>query len=721
MAEGKFSNPRPYRDEEREIEQAFRQVTGQQPVSPHQPQSQPQYQRQVQASQPAEPAPQPQQDPMSQQPSQNSGTPNAEFFDLIPEDSDLRFDEAPQPQAPDDKDWIDKLMTFYEKNKKYVLVGLCAAALLLIVGVIIIFAVSTSDPYDGKILNNVMIADVNVGGLTKNEAIGVLQEVSAGTYEQKDMVVDLSGTLLTLSPADTKVTLDAKAAAAAAYEYGRTGTPEERENAYAASLTGNHIIGVLPYLELDKDYIQETLTSYTEGSGSTLTQAAYGLEGDEPALDYENFDENAPTQTLVITMGTPGINFDVDAVYNQILDAYSLNEFLVTVEDIDEVAEPDPVDLEAIYKEFYIAPVDASVDLQNYGTTPGSYGYGFDIEAAQKLIDKAEYGEEVRIPMEYIEPEILDDDVFFRDVLGSCETRHTNNGNRTTNLELACKAISGTVLNPGEEFSFNTTLGERTTKKGYKSAPAYSGNDLVDTIGGGICQVASTLYYSAMVADMEITARTNHSFPASYIDYGMDATVSWKSPDLKFRNSTAFPIRIEAEVSGGSVKIQILGTDARDYYVEMDYTITNVYEPETEYEYFKHDNSEGYDDGDVIREGVTGYYVKTYKLKYSKDTNDLISKDFVTNSQYKTVNKVIAHVDAPEETTEAPETTAPEETTEATEGTEATEPVETKPTETTEPTETKPAETTVPTESTEAPTQATEAANLEEQFPEDAA
>ena len=142
MAEGKFSNPRPYRDEEREIEQAFRQVTGQEHVSPSQPQSQPQYQPQQQV-------PQSQQPP---HPQQAGGNPNTEFFDLIPEGSDLRFDEAPQPQEPDGKDWIDKLMAFYEKNKKLILIGLCAAALLLILGVVIICAVSTSDPSDGKIL-----------------------------------------------------------------------------------------------------------------------------------------------------------------------------------------------------------------------------------------------------------------------------------------------------------------------------------------------------------------------------------------------------------------------------------------------------------------------------------------------------------------------------------------------------------------------------------------
>ncbi|HCP71420.1 MAG TPA: hydrolase, partial [Clostridiales bacterium] len=173
-------------------------------------------------------------------------------------------------------------------------------------------------------------------------------------------------------------------------------------------------------------------------------------------------------------------------------------------------------------------------------------------------------------------------------------------------------------------------------------------------VGGGICQVSSTLYCSTLLADLEIVSRTNHGFPVSYISYGMDATVSWRSPDFKFRNNTNYPIKIEASVSGGYVNVQILGTDEKDYYIEMSYVISETYKPETEYKDFKPDNPEGYKDGDVIEEGTTGYLVKTYKSKYSKATGALISKDFVANSRYKTVNTVVARVEEPTEPTTEP-------------------------------------------------------------------
>ena len=429
------------------------------------------------------------------------------------------------------------------------------------------------------------------------------------------------------------------------------------------------------------------LESYAGDSGSTLTQTKYGLEGEQPELSADKFDEKAPGQTLVITMGTPGIGFDPEAVLQQVLEAYGDHKFLVTVETVEELTEPDPINLESIYKEFYIAPVNATIDPTTSEIKPGSYGYEFDLEEAKKLVDEAEFGEEIRIPMEYIEPDILDESSLFQDVLGSGQTKHNTNENRNTNLRLACQAINGVVLNPGETFSFNDTLGQRTAAKGYKPAPAYSGNETVDEIGGGICQVSSTLYYSALLADMEIVSRINHGFVPTYIDYGMDATVSWKSPDFQFRNNSPYPVKIQAEVSDGYVKVQILGTDNRDYYVKMKYKITATQEPDTDYEDYAYENELGYKDGDVIKEGVTGYTVKTYKCKYDNQTNALLSEEYEATSQYKTVNKVVARVEKPPETT-VPETTVPETT---------------APPETTQP----PVETTAPVETTTPPTEET--------------
>lgn len=682
MSNGKFSQPRPHREEEREIEQAFRQVTGQ--TAPPQP-----------------PTPDP-------EPLDSAG------FDLVFDEEALAEEHPivnkPEPQAPEsfaDKAslFLNRAVDFCSENRKIVLVALCALALVLIIGFMSIFFLSTTDPYGKTILNNVLIADVNVGGMTKDEAISAVKQATSHTYPVLDMVVDLAGNQLRLSPADTGVSLDVKAAVNAAYDYGRTGTKAEQEKAYQDSLTGSHIIGLLPYLELNNDYIRSVLEEYEKNTGSTLTQASYGLDGGIPDVTAKDFDPaNTPARTLVILMGTPGISFDADAVYDQILDAYSLHDFMVTVEGLDTTSEPDPVDLKAIYEEFYVEPVNASMNLQNYTVIPGTYGYGFDMEQAQKKVDAADYGEEVRIPMEFIEPTVLNADMFFQDVLAEYETTYKDRGNLQTNLMLACEAINGKVLNPGESFSFNNTVGQRTSAKGYKYADDQIGTEKNRILGGGISQVSSALYYCALVADLDVTNRTAHSYVPGYSDFGLDAAVGWATPDLKFTNSLGLPIRIDAKAIDGKVKITLMGTDEQDYFVAMDYEISGTKAFQTEYRDFKIDNEEGYKDGEVIQEGAVGYVIKTYRLKYDDKTGELISRDFVNTTQYSSQPKIVARVEAPEETTEPTEAPTEKPTEAPTEA--PTEKPTEKPTEapTEAPTE-KPTE--APTEQpTEAPTEA---------------
>lgn len=651
MAKGKFSNPRPYRDEEREIEQAFRQVT--------EGTNEKKTTRTTYTPTPAEetlrmPALEVEKNPLTDE------VLLEEFGEILPDFSEGPLREEPHEEeelredaGETEPDFWDKLVQFVEANKKMVLVGTCALALALVLIWIVIFCFSAAaDPYNGKILNNVIVAGVNVGGLNKSDAIQAVEQATEGVYTQKDMIVRLGGTTLTLSPGDTGAKLDVKAAVNAAYDYGRTGTKEEKQAAYTASFTGNHTIGLLPYLNLNEDYILGMLNDYSQSVGSILQETTYTLEGTVPDLAADVFDpETAQPLTLTITMGTPGVNFQVDELFDRILDAYSLCQFQVIWENTDPEAEPAELDWDQVVADICLDPVDATMDLQTYKVIPGSYGYTFDVEVARQLVAKAQYGQLVRVEMEYVAPEILGEDAMYQDVLATCKTPYSNNANRINNLQLACAALDGLVLNPGQTFSYNETLGERTTAKGYKSAPAYSGLNLVNAVGGGICQVSSTLYCATLMADLETVERSDHGFTVSYIDYGMDAAVNWGGPDLKFKNNTNYPIKLKAEAANGYVTIQILGTDEKDYYIEMSYSITNVYEPETEYKEYKEDNAEGYKDGDVLQKGVTGYFVRTYKNKYDKVTGQLISKDYVTSSRYLTVNKIVVKI-IPAETTE---------------------------------------------------------------------
>lgn len=576
-----------------------------------------------------------------------------------PEDNLHSLQEALLPEDDDP----DVSTPAIEKNKKIVLISLCVLALVLLIGVVVTIGyLFGNGEDDGLILSNVHVAGINLGGMTPEEAEKALHQATDLTYTGKDMVVLLPDSTISLTPANTGASLDVKAAVEAAYQYGRTGGKAEREAARAQVLTGEYHIALLSYLSLDTTYIRKQLDDYGASFNSTYAPSSFTIQGEMPALDAENFDADVPCQTIILNPGSPGRHLDIDSLYNRVLDAYSFNLFEVDARNDAPEEDPEPLDLAAIFEEYCVEAVDAAMDMETFEVTPESYGYAFDLEHAQELLNEATPGSSIGIPMQYVVPDVLGDELealLFRDVLASYKTEHTNNENRNNNLRLACAAINGYVMMPGDEFSYNTVVGKRTAEAGYLPAAAYSGGQTVNELGGGICQVSSTLYYCTLLADLDVTVRQCHSYPSSYIPLGMDATVSWGGPEFKFVNNTRYPIRIEAEVSDGYVKIQIIGTDEKDYYIEMEYNIISIKDYETIYEEYPENNDKGYKDGQIIQSPYTGYTVKTYKCRYDKETGELIERVYEDTSVYKSRDKIIAKI-VKDEPTEVP--TDPSET-----------------------------------------------------------
>ena len=548
------------------------------------------------------------------------------------------------------------------KNRKIILISVCSvAAILLISAIITVFFIFGNPSDDRLILNNVMVAGINLGGMTKDQAKEALHAQTDQTYTNLDMVVELPDMTMNLSPADTGAKLDVDAVVKAAYEYGRTGSRAEREAVREASLTTTHHIPLLNYLSLNLDFIKSELDAYGASFNSVYVPSAVSFDIGAPVLDAGNakFNADAPCQIMYLTIGAPGRNLDVTKLYNQVLDAYSFNQFSVTAQLEEAETLPDPLDPEALYEMYRCEPTDAYLNPENQQVVYEIYGYDFDLDAAKALLEEAKYGDTVQVPFRFLLPTVMGDDLkalLFRDVLGAFETQHTGNENRNNNLRLACEAINGLVLAAGDTFDFNTVVGQRTIAKGYKSADAYDGGQTVQTVGGGICQVSSTLYYCTLVADLQIIERSPHSYVSSYMPMGMDATVSWGGPHFSFKNNTNYPIRIEAKVEDGYVKIKLIGTDEKDYYIKMDYEIIGVEAPDTVKKEFKPNNKEGYKNGDVVTTPYTGYTVKTYKEKYDKETDELISRDFDQISRYKKRDKVIAKVVKPTESSKDTET-----------------------------------------------------------------
>ena len=517
---------------------------------------------------------------------------------------------------------------------------------------------------DGLIYPNVYAFGVDLGGKTPEEAAAAIQDATANTFYTQSMTVQLPDCTLSLTPEQTGAAVDAQAIAQLAFAYGRGGNRWENTQAKAAAALETYYLDTRSCMTLNVDAIRTAVEDAADKAASTLTQPTVSVTGEVPDrnLSYKAAQEKTDVahQKLTIVLGTPDRSLNTEALMEIIISNYCYNDF-TPIEFAYDVVEPNAPDLEALYAQYYIAPVDAVLNETDYSITHEILGYGFDLEALKAMVANAGEGETVTLDFAYV-PAALTweaiDATLFKDVLGSVSTNHTNNSNRNTNLKLACKALNGKIIRPGETFSYNAALGERTQDKGYKPAGAYIAGKTVDTVGGGICQVSSTLYYACLKADLEIVERYAHGYTVSYMPYGMDATVSWGTLDYKFKNNTDYPIRIEASVSGGQVHVKLIGTDTKDYYVKMTYeTVDGPHEGKVVYEDYPHDNKDGYVDGEVIQTPYTGRTVKSYRVKYSKATDEKISSTYEATSRYKSRDKIIARVEpAP---TEPPATEAP--------------------------------------------------------------
>ncbi len=474
-------------------------------------------------------------------------------------------------QRPKEAIFISSNMK-HKKNQRTILTICCAAIALVLIGLIIVLLLpqkSAQTPVEPtvqeepteqsslisaflpkpKIPKGTSISGIPVGGMTQEQAISAVKSIVSDVNEKEDMILSTGEETLRLSPQQTKVHWAIEEAVEAALNSEET----------KISLK----------LAIDKEAIMEALQDFFDSLGGVYVPSGYWLEGDTP--DLEQMD--GPCQTLVISTGSKGHLIDLQGIYEEILDAYEKELFQVSVEVPEEVKEPSPLDLEQIYNQVAVLPQNPSIDHTTLEVIPGKDGYGFDIESAFSLLESAKKGDVLRIPMEYLQPEVSQEDAWFQETLGYCKTEHSDNENRNENLRLACAKLNGLILQPGETLSYNDTLGKRTREAGYMPAPAYSGTELVDEVGGGICQVSSTLYLSSLFAELTIVERKNHGFPANYIPLGLDATVNWGTTDLKIRNDYELPVKILAEVSDGYVKVRIMGVDLRDYYVKMEYRV----------------------------------------------------------------------------------------------------------------------------------------------------
>ena len=493
-----------------------------------------------------------------------------------------------------------------------ILAAIVGGALVLL-AVVIFFGYGLVLKGGDTIYPNVFVAGINVGGMTSEEAVAAVADAVAASYSSATLDVQLPDRTLSFTPDQTNVALDADEAIAEAMAYGRSGNPFSAVLNYFSCRSNERYIDLQTVLNLDTDYIRNRIDELAQEVETTLSPS--------------KVDVNEAAGTITVQVGYPDRQLDTEGLYEAVYNAFMNSDFTTLTWDYQETP-CELVDLTPYYEQYCTEVQNAEYDEETHTISEEVPGYGFDLEAAQQQLATAEPGSTVVIQMEDIEPEVTKLDLsseMFGTALHKVSTKYAVNSNRTNNLDLACKAINGTILNPGEIFSFNDVVGERTAAKGYLPATVFvTGGASESELGGGVCQVASSIYYCSLFLNLEQVHREPHMYVVDYVDFGMDATVYWGSIDYQFKNTLDYPIKIQANIDGGTVNITFWGPEELDFTVETDYAILETY-PWTTVEQVDETKPVGYRERTVSP--YTGYKVVAYITVKDLDGNVLESRE----------------------------------------------------------------------------------------------
>ena len=509
-----------------------------------------------------------------------------------------------------------------QKGKKKV-IALIVIAIILVIAMLfsIIFALFNMN--NNKILKGISILGIDVGNLTVEEATKQLNNAIEERFSDENNNLILkrgeSETSVTANTFNAKFDIDA--AVAEAYNIGRDGNIIT--NNYGILWTYLFKKEIEPTLYLDEELVQTTIDDISAKMEDRVVESSYYVEDEE----------------LIIVKGTAGYVIKEDELKNKIYTQLrNIHTNYQVIEIPVEYKEPDPINLEKIRSEIYKEPQDAYVEKNPTVVHQHVNGvdFGISMEEAQKIIEEDK--EEYTIPLKITVPEKTIKDLgeeAFPDQLATFSTIYdASNYNRSTNIELAAKKINGTVVMPGENFSFNTVVGKRTIEAGYKEGTAYIGGKVVPDVGGGVCQVSSTLYNTALLANLEIVERSNHMFLTGYVAASRDATVYYGSLDFIFKNTRSYPIKIVASANNGVCKISMYGIkEETEYEVIIQSKVTSYINYTTTYE-----NDPTLAEGREVVEqsGANGCRSEGYrilKLNGKVVSQTLLSKDTYSSKQ----------------------------------------------------------------------------------------
>ncbi len=517
-----------------------------------------------------------------------------------------------------------------KKNKRsYVIINIILT-LIFIVLFSTIFAFINMN--SSTIIKGIQIKDIDISNLTLEEARTKVSEAIELELVQEINLYYSDEYNIDFKPSQIDAMYNIEESITEAFSYGREGSLiENNYEILFAGIFGKKINVELTYNEESLNLIVDDIASKIPGK---VIEYNYSIEGEE----------------LIIVPGTKGIKVDTYKLKNDIIsDVKSRNAKNIinnnekrVINIKAESVEPESINIDKIYSEVYKIPVDAYYETNPFKLYPEVNGVDFNIsiEEAKKIVSNSNE-KEYKIPLKITKPAKTVNDIgteAFPYLISEFSTRYNASDiNRSQNLELSAEKINGTVLMPGEEFSYNQVVGKRTVEAGYKDAKIYANGQVVDGLGGGICQISSTLYNAVLLADLEITERRNHYFKTSYVPAGRDATVVWGSIDFKFKNTRTYPIKIEAKVSSGVAEFKIHGIkEEKEYDIKILPVVTqNI--PYSTQEIVDPTLMPG--TRQIVQSGTSGCKVTTY-IEKSLD-GIAVSKEAISSDSYNPLTQII--------------------------------------------------------------------------------
>lgn len=462
--------------------------------------------------------------------------------------------------------------------------------------------------YD-RIYKGVYVENHYVGSFLLDEAILALDEEFVQPAKDVKITLQAGDSREEFTLSDIGISLGIKEAVEKAYSIGRTGNIFKRlKDVFDASQKG---IKISIPVTFDKVKLESKIQSLYEKVLVKVKEADILVQDNMVAI-HTGHSGKTIDKALALS--------NVEACIKNLQDASIEIPIIVT--------PPSKINVDDLYQQINREPQNAGFTLENkeIEVVPHVIGRKIDRSTLAAIANELANKENVNkvLPVEYIEPEITTEkakELLFRDTLADFHTAFStydqNDKNRAENIKIAASIINETVLLPGEVFSFNDVVGPRTEKRGYKAAHSFLAGQIVDSIGGGICQVSSTLYNAVLLADFEVLERKNHMFTVGYVPKGMDATVSYGSVDFKFKNSTRWPIKILSWVKDNKIYFSIKGTNEEpDKSIKIVSSVVKTEEFPTIY----------IDDPNLLegetrikQNGQPGYVVDTYKIIKVKD------------------------------------------------------------------------------------------------------